>query len=206
MDTAFLIIAGVILIGAAAAMAARNLVHCGLCGAAAFAGLAAAFLHLRAEFVGFAQLLVYVGAVAILIVIALMLTRNFDARPGTLWFAPWTLGVAIALLVAGAIVSAVLGSGVAARAPAPVPLTTVRDLGELLMTRYVVALEVVGLLLTAALIGAAILALQGADPGPASRRSASGLRFAGRAGTGAAAVPDGGQCGSGRLKEGRMEE
>jgi NADH-quinone oxidoreductase subunit J len=162
MDLAFLITALVILLGAGGAMALRNLVHCALSAALAFGGLAAAFLQLRAEFVGFAQLLVYVGAVAILIVITLLLTRNFEVRPDTPVFRPWTLGVALAVLVAGAVVSAIVGSGVAARPPAPVPVPapTVKAIGDLLMTRYVVALEVMGLLLTAALIGAVILALR----------------------------------------------
>lgn len=160
MDTAFLITALVILVGAAGAMALRNLVHCALCGALSFAGLAAAFLLLRAEFAGFAQLLVSVGAVAILIVITLLLTRNFEVSREALAFKPWTLGVALAALVAGAVVSAMVGSAVARRPPSPVPAATVKGIGDLLMTRYVVALEVLGLLLTVALIGAVILALR----------------------------------------------
>ena len=67
---------------AIAAMALRQLVHCALCAAAAFAGLALIYLQLDAEFVGFAQLLVYVGAIAILIVFAVLLTRGDEVRPG----------------------------------------------------------------------------------------------------------------------------
>jgi len=166
MDLAFLIIALVILVGATGAMALRNLVHCALCAALAFAGLAAAFLQLRAEFIGFAQLLVYVGAVAILIVITLLLTRSFEVSSEASVFRPWTLGIALALLVAGALVSAVVSSAVAWRSSSPVPAVTVKALGNLLMTRYVVALEVMGLLLTAALIGAVILALREDEPEP----------------------------------------
>lgn len=167
MDLAFLITAAAILAGAAGAMAARNVVHCALCGVVSFAGLAVAFLQLRAEFVGFAQLLVYVGAVAILIVVALLLTRNFEAMHEALAFRPWTLGLAIALLVSGAVVSAILGSGLTGRAPSSAPVPAVKEIGDLLMTRYVVALEVVGVLLTVALIGAALVALR--EDGPAQR-------------------------------------
>jgi NADH-quinone oxidoreductase subunit J len=160
MTFAFLLTALLILAGAAGAMALRNLVHCALCAALAFAGLAAAFLQLHAEFAGFAQLLVYVGAVAILIVITLLLTRNFEVTHEVRTFRPWTLGVAVAGLVAGAVVSGIAGSAVAARPPVPVPAATVKALGQVLLTRYVVAFEVLGLLLTAALIGAVILALR----------------------------------------------
>jgi NADH-quinone oxidoreductase subunit J len=80
VSPAFLIIAIVTLFAAAAAMSLRNLVHCALSLVVTFAGLAALYLQLDAQFVGFAQILVYVGAVAILIVFAVLLTRS-DATP-----------------------------------------------------------------------------------------------------------------------------
>ena len=74
--TAFAIIAVLTLASAVAAMSLRNLVHCALALTVTFAGLAAFYLQLDAQFVGFAQILVYVGAVAILIVFAILLTRG----------------------------------------------------------------------------------------------------------------------------------
>ena len=65
MNLVFAIIAVVTIAAAVAAMSLRNLVHCALALAVAFAGIAAAYLQLGAQFVGFTQLLVYVGAVAI---------------------------------------------------------------------------------------------------------------------------------------------
>ncbi len=58
----FILIAAFTVAFAVAAMTLRRLVHCALCAAAAFAGLAMIYLQLDAEFVGFAQLLVYVGS------------------------------------------------------------------------------------------------------------------------------------------------
>ena len=75
-EIAFLLCAALTLACAVAAMTLRNLVHCALCAAAAFAGLATIYLQLDAEFVGFAQFLVYVGAVAILD----CLRRSADSR------------------------------------------------------------------------------------------------------------------------------
>jgi NADH:ubiquinone oxidoreductase subunit 6 (subunit J) len=60
-------------------MSLRNLVHCALALAVAFSGLAALYLQLDAQFVGFAEILVYVGAIAILIVFAILLTRSGEA-------------------------------------------------------------------------------------------------------------------------------
>ena len=68
MSLVFILIAAVTALSAVAAMSLRNLVHCALCAALTFGGLAALFLQLGAQFVGLAQILVYVGAVAILIV------------------------------------------------------------------------------------------------------------------------------------------
>ncbi|HNQ90789.1 MAG TPA: NADH-quinone oxidoreductase subunit J [Verrucomicrobiota bacterium] len=158
METAFLIVSAITLAGAVAAVSLRNLVHCVLAAAVAFAGLAGVFLTLEAEFVAFAQLLVYVGAVSILMVMALGLTRHVTAPAGARAWAPWTVGVGVALLVLAAVVSAVPAAG----GPQPAGsgwVAAVRVMGETLMTRHVVALEVLGLLLTAALIGAGVIAL-----------------------------------------------
>src|SRR6266568_364220 len=78
MTLPFALIAMVTLGGAIAAMRLRNLVHCALCLVVAFGGLAAVFLQLDAQFVGLAQILVYIGAVAILIVFAILLTRGSE--------------------------------------------------------------------------------------------------------------------------------
>ena len=161
MDAAFVTIAGLIVISALAAMTLRNLVHCALCLTITFAGLAALYLKLNAQFVGLAQVLVYVGAVAILIVFAILLTRSDDQAPRSAVLSPgWGFGVAIALaafsVIAGAIVTSTASTpgGTAART------VTVREIGDKLMRDYVLPLEIVGLLLTAAMIGAVVIAMQ----------------------------------------------
>lgn len=159
MDLAFAILALVTLVSAVAAMSLRNLIHCALCLVLTFAGLAALYLQLNAQFVGFAQILVYVGAVAILIVFAILLTRNSDVTPQPLTTSPWIVGVGVALLVFGALAFSIRSSAVAVRKISPAIEPTVRKVGEELMANYVLPLEVVGLLLTAAMIGAVIIAM-----------------------------------------------
>ena len=160
MTLAFAIIALVTVAAAIAAMSLRNLVHCALSTAVALAGLAALFLQLGAEFLGFAQILVYVGAVAILIVFAILLTGGADpALPAPIASAAgWGIGLAAAafLTLAGAVVS----SMAARRVAPPEPALSVHAIGEKLMNEYVLPLEVIGLLLTAAMIGAVVIALQ----------------------------------------------
>jgi NADH:ubiquinone oxidoreductase subunit 6 (subunit J) len=160
MTLPFAIIAALTIAAAVAAMTLRNLVHCALSVAVAFAGLAAAYLQLNAQFVGFAQILVYVGAVAILIVFAVLLTRGGEAPQGSVFSSWWISGAVVATAVVGVLVWAINNSEVMKPGVPPVPDATVKQIGDALMTKYVVPLEVVGLLLTAALIGAVIIAMK----------------------------------------------
>ena len=150
---------------AVAAMTLRNLVHCALAVALTFAGLAALYLQLNAEFVGFAQFLIYVGAVAILLVFAILLTRGSEPPQQALFSSSWPAGVGVALAVFALLGGLVLSSKVIQPQPQAAPNPTVAQLGSTLMTKYVWPLEVLGLLLTAALIGAVIIAMKEAAGG-----------------------------------------
>lgn len=164
METAFFVLALGTLVAAVAAMSLRNLIHCALCLVGVFAGVAGLFLLLGAEFVAFAQVLVYVGAISILIVFALLLTRTRGAETADLCVSPRWLGTGVAGLAAGLIIGGGLVSpALPEKAPAAA-LLPVRELGRELLTRQAPALLVVGLLLTAALIGAVVLAVR--EPSP----------------------------------------
>lgn len=160
MSPVFIILALVTLLSASAAMSLRNLVHCSLALVVTFAGLAALYLQLHAEFVGFAQILVYVGAVAILIVFAILLTRSGEA-PNQAVLAPgWVAGIGVSAIVFAALGWAVLGSNAITKQASVAPEITVKNIGDALMSKYVLPLEVIGLLLTAAMIGAVIIAMK----------------------------------------------
>ena len=145
-------------------MSLRNLVHCALSLVVSLAGLAALYLTLGAQFVGFAQILVYVGAVAILIVFAVLLTRS-DAVPNQTVLSPgWGIGLVISAVVFATLGWAALNSTGLPKDTPPVPEPTVKNIGDMLMTQYVLPLEAIGLLLTAAMIGAVIIALREETP------------------------------------------
>ena len=159
MSLSFVLLAILILSGAILAMTLRNLVHCALALTLTFAGLAGVYLELNAQFIGFAQVLVYIGAVAILVVFAILLTRGSDPPTQQVFSASWASGAAVALAVLGVITRVIFSSrlipGKALQASQP----SVRQIGDALMTRFILPLEVLGLLLTAALIGGVIIAL-----------------------------------------------
>jgi NADH-quinone oxidoreductase subunit J len=160
MTLPFAIIAVLTLASAVAAMSLRNLVHCALALTVTFAGLAAFYLQLDAQFVGFAQILVYVGAVAILIVFAILLTRSSEPPRPTGFSVNRIAGIGLAVMVFALLSGLILSSRAMTREIRPPPEISVRQIGELLMTKFVLPLEVVGLLLTAALIGAVIIAMR----------------------------------------------
>ena len=160
MSATFIILSLLTLAGAIAAMSLRNLVHCALALTVAFAGLAALYLQLDAQFVGFAQILVYIGAVAILIVFAILLTRGTETPQPAIVSPSWIGGIAVAVVVFGVLTMTIVRSSVSDRHLPAIRQVSVRQLGEELMTKYLLPLEVIGLLLTAALIGAVIIAMQ----------------------------------------------
>jgi NADH:ubiquinone oxidoreductase subunit 6 (subunit J) len=156
----FFILSVLTIAGAAAALALRNLVHCVLALTLAFVGLAGLYLQLGAQFVGFAQVLVYVGAVAILIVFAILLTRGAKSTSQSTISPSWAASGAVAVAVFVVLTWTIRSSVVMRHAISPQPEVTVKQIGDALMSRFGLPLEVIGLLLTAALVGAVTIAMQ----------------------------------------------
>lgn len=157
---ALALLAGLTVAAALAAVSLRNLVHCGLALTLTYAGFAGMFIVLDAEFVGFIQLLVYVGAVAVLIMFVVLLTRpqyligqGISDRLKSA--AP---GIAVAVATFATIVAAVRTSPSLNGNPAEVAVAPVATIGHSLVSDYLLPLQLTGVLLTAALIGAAVIA------------------------------------------------
>lgn len=173
MTLALIITGFVTLLAAATAMCLRNLVHCVLALSVSFAGIAAFYLQLDAEFIGFSEILVYVGAVAILIVFAILLTRSGDTPEKSVVAPGWYYGIAVSAMVFAAIGWSVLNSSALPGEIPAAPDSTVKQIGELLMTKYVLPLEIIGLVLTAAMIGAVLIALREVSTAGSSRRASA---------------------------------
>lgn len=160
MSLSFAIIAVFTVAGALAALTLRNLVHCVLALVLAFTGLAGLYLQLGAQFVGFAQILVYVGAVAILIVFAILLTRSHESATHLAASHTWFAGSLVAAAVFGVLAWSIRSSAISELPISRQPEITVRQIGDALMSPFVLPLEVLGLLLTAALVGAVTIAMR----------------------------------------------
>ena len=160
MTLPFFILGVLTIVGAAAALTLRNLVHCVLALMLAFVGLAGLFLQLDAQFIGFAQILVYIGAVAILIVFAILLTRGAESPSQSIVSPAWAASSAVSIAVFGVLAWTIRSSMATRHAIPSQPEATVKQIGDALMSRFALPLEVIGLLLTAALIGAVTIAMQ----------------------------------------------
>jgi NADH:ubiquinone oxidoreductase subunit 6 (subunit J) len=157
MNSAAFIFTAIFTVAAAMAAATlRKLMHAALSFAAAFVGVAALFFLMGAEFVGLALVFIYVGAVAVLIVFTILLTRRDVGKDrGFNW-----IGASIAVAVFGSLTWSILKTQTLAVVAPHMPALTVKRIGAALMTTYVWPLQCVGLLLTAALIGALILVME----------------------------------------------
>ncbi|MDP7048141.1 MAG: NADH-quinone oxidoreductase subunit J [Verrucomicrobiota bacterium] len=163
--TAFWMLAAISVLGALIAVRKRNLVHGVFALLVFFVGLAGLFLLLLAEFIAVVQILVYAGAVGILILFAIMLTDRVTGRDafrvtsrGSFWGALISLAVFLVILLP------TIQDIPTIENPTPketiVETSTVKQLGIHLIKPYIITIEILALLLTAALVGA-VTAAQG---------------------------------------------
>jgi len=150
---------------AAVALCLRRLIRSVLLFVISWAGIAAFYLWAGAEFLAFAQVLVYIGAVSMVTLFAVLLTRRPD-QPDLVIEPPArsraAAGITIGACVAAVLIPAIVATDFPA-APATAPAFSVRQLGLDLMEQHGVTLLIVGLILTVALLGAVVLAASKED-------------------------------------------
>ena len=157
---AFAAIALFTLATAAVAVSLRNLIRTALLLVASWAGIAVFYLWAGAEFVAFAQLLVYVGAISMVVLFAVLLTRQSRTElPRTF---PDQRRAAAAIVVGlgvfGLLATAISRTPFAPIVSTPAPGVTVRQLGTQMMDSHAAAVLVIGVMLTVSLLGAVVLA------------------------------------------------
>jgi len=155
-DLLFLGLSAMLLGSAILVVTLRDIIRCGVALIASFAALAGIYVLLGNPIVAATQVLVYVGAISVLILFAIMLTQTKNA-PTRLVFQTqaWAAAVA-AVVVAAVVVAAVLATTWPAETQ--VLATSTSGVGKLLFKDYVLPFEVVSVLLTMAVVGAVYLA------------------------------------------------
>jgi NADH-quinone oxidoreductase subunit J len=156
-NVAFGMIAAVMVVAAIGVVTMKNIVHAALALVVVLAGVAAQYIVLQAEFLGIVQVLIYIGAVIVLFLFGIMLTRSPMRRSAEYDNDQRVLAGLVSLLIFGVLAFLLhdqfgndhlhLGQ--------PTQTTAIADS---IFRTYVVAFEVVSMLLLAALVGAIVLA------------------------------------------------
>lgn len=158
----FLIVATVTLGAALMVVTTRNLVHAALWLILALFGVAVVFVLLNAGFFAVVQVVIYIGAIAILMIFAIMLTRRVMQDVGPQFNRGWWMSALIALLFFGSLVWMLSSwNGFTTSLPAiPEGVDPLAQLGQALVSpnAYVVPFEVASVLLLGALIGSIVIA------------------------------------------------
>ncbi len=156
----FFALAGLTLVSALAVVTLRNLLRSALALVVTFIGVAGFYLLLQAEFIAFVQVLLYIGAVMVLILFAIMLTRRLMQQQLYQFTGKWWIAAPLSLLLFALIAPVVWTTWGARTSPPPEPLPPepTAALGEVLMTRFALPFEIASVLLLVALIGAIVIA------------------------------------------------
>ena len=155
-DVLFIILSVVMIGSALLVVTLRDIIRCGLAMMVSFAALAGLYVVIGAPLVAAAQVLVYIGAISVLILFAIMLTQTKSA-PAGLVFQTQALPAAIAAGVLAVLIALTVGATDWNAVSAPIRTGTA-ILAKVLFDQYVLPFEIVSVLLLAAVIGGIFLA------------------------------------------------
>jgi NADH:ubiquinone oxidoreductase subunit 6 (subunit J) len=155
-DLLFMTFAGIMIGSALLVVLMKDIIRCGLAMIVCFAALAGLYVFAGATVVAAAQVLVYIGAISVLVLFAIMLTQTKDA-PASLVFQTQAFPAAIASAVLALLIAVVVASTDWGQEVPLIP-TSAEDLGRELFANFTLPFEVVSVLLLAAVIGGVFLA------------------------------------------------
>lgn len=158
-NIAFYVIAAMMVFGAIKVVTVKNMVHAALWLVIVFAAMAGQFILLAAEFIAITQVLVYIGAIIVLFLFGIMLTRAPMGKSTELDNGPSAKIVAI---VVGAVLAVVLGyslwNGFGDDQFGDFAVQRTAEVSDSIFSTYLVPFEIVSVLLLGALIGSIVLA------------------------------------------------
>ncbi len=154
----FGILATVMVVSAVRVVTTANVVHAAFFLVLVLAGAAAQFILLGAEFIAITQVLVYIGAIVVLFLFGIMLTKAPMSGEEKLSRDNWLLGAFTSLVLLGLLAYSLIDGFGKDRLPADLAPTDTRVVSDAIFGQYLVQFEVISILLLAALIGAIVIA------------------------------------------------
>jgi NADH-quinone oxidoreductase subunit J len=156
-DIIFYVFAVLTVVSAGVVVFSKNIIYSAFALLFTFSGVAGIYVLLNADFIAITQLLIYVGGIMILIIFGVMLTTNvtnIDVTAQTMKALPATLVVAV---ISALLVSTMFTTQWVQKQPVETE-TTIYQIGELLLTKYLLPFEIASIVLLVAMMGAAFLA------------------------------------------------
>ena len=153
----FYLIAALAVGGALGVVLAKNAVYAALFLILALLAVAGVYILLGSEFLALVQVLIYAGAITVLLLFALMLTRTADV-PESMTGAQWPIAVVVSMLLGGLLIATVTTSDWPGDADGTITRVLFEDLGAALFTQWAVPFEIASLVLFVALVGAIVIA------------------------------------------------
>ena len=157
----FAVFALITLLGGVLMLLQKNAIQAGLCLALSFIGVAGLFVLLGNPVAGALQIIVYAGAILVLVLFVIMLLNHHEEEPAEKArpIQRWASVALVAVLGAGALVLVLASPGLAALNAGPVATApmSLEKVGETLFRDHLLAVEAIGLMLLAAMVGAVAL-------------------------------------------------
>ena len=160
-DALFWILAAVMIGSGLLVVTMRDIIRCGLAMIVCFGALAGIYVIIGAPLIAAAQVIVYIGAISVLILFAIMLTQT-KAAPSRLVFQTQAVPAAISAIVIAIVLALAVGATDWGEVPERIRLATAA-LSQVLFHDFVLAFEIVSVLLLAAVVGGVFLAKR--EPG-----------------------------------------
>ena len=157
-NIAFGIIAFMMIIAALRVVTTKNVVHAALYLVIVLAGVAAQFILVGAEFIGITQVLVYIGAIVVLFLFGIMLTRAKLGVDDTVGKERHVMAGLVALLLLGVMSYALIDGFRDVKIGERSPASNTALVSDSIFSTYLIPFEAVSVLLLAALIGAIVVA------------------------------------------------
>ncbi|MBK9945262.1 MAG: NADH-quinone oxidoreductase subunit J [Kouleothrix sp.] len=155
--SAFTLTAGVMVV------TVKNIIHAALWLIASFFSVAAMYLLLEAEFIAIVQVLVYVGAISILVLFAIMLTRHVTGEGVRQLYQRWWVALIVAAALFGLLIVPTVFNYSWAVQPGvdqSAGISSTVEIGTAFMREYLLPFEIASVLLLVALIGAIVIAFE----------------------------------------------
>lgn len=151
-------ITAIITIGSAGVVVfSRNIAYAAFALLFTFSGAAVIYVLLNADFIAVTQVLIYVGGILILLIFGVMLTTDLTSAEMTTQSLKSLPATIVAAVISALLVSTMVSTRWVQKEPMN-PETTISQIGELLLTKYLLPFEVASIVLLVAMVGAAFLA------------------------------------------------